>query len=250
MTIDFSSLRILVVDDQALVRALISQILRTIGFVASSISQSTDGIHAIKTLNIRSFDLIICDLHMEALDGMDLLKEIRCGRTQNVPNLPFIFLSAHPERPTIMQAVDLSADGFIVKPPKPTDIEKKIEDALKHTRPPVDPLRYLSVSTGSVHDHKTYGTSLAPPQSHDLDRLLEQHQTIEPLASVKPGVLLAQDLHAKDGKTLLPRGMQMTQMHLDVLSRYHALYGINALPIAHIPHEQILLLQAFLMRQQ
>lgn len=243
MSIDFSSLRILIVDDQLLVRTLLGQVLRSVGFKTDSIFQATDGNNALRVLDLRPFDIILCDIQMDPINGVDLLKEIRCARTPNLPNTPFVFLSGHPERSTIMLAAQFHADGFIVKPPKPSEIEKNLEAALNRARPEIDPFHYLSISTGSDYDLRNFERPAVPPQSRDLDLLLERFKADEAVEQVPPGSILAQDLHAADGRPLLTRGIKINQVQLNILKKFKAQYGVNTLAVAHLPQDQMIMYQ-------
>lgn len=239
MSTDFSQLRILVVDDQLLVRTLLGQVLRNIGFRPDGISQATDGNNALHVLAARRYDIILCDIQMDPINGMDLLKEVRCARTPNPPDVPFVFLSAHPERSTITLATQFHADGFIVKPPKPNDIEKNISAALQRQRPRIDPFHYLDIGTGSDYDLRNFERKMVPKQSQDIDRLLEYYHSTLPLGEVVPGAILAQDLLAADGRLLLPRGVRISKVHLDTLKKFHAQYGVDVVPVANLPPDQL-----------
>jgi CheY-like chemotaxis protein len=241
MSFDFSQLRILVVDDQMLVRSLISQIMRTIGCRPDSVSQATDGNNALRVLEIRTFDLIVCDFQMDPINGVDLLKEVRCARTPNPSNIPFVFLSGHPERSTIMRAAQFHADGFIIKPPTPSDIEKNIESAMTRKRPAIDPFHYLGIPTGSEYDLRNFIAPSIPPASLDLNLLLERFHKDEPLDHVLPGQVLARDILAADGRALIARGVKISKTQLDILRKCQAQYGISTLPIAHLPADQMIM---------
>jgi two-component system, OmpR family, response regulator len=239
MSVDFSQLRILVVDDQLLVRTLLSQVLRTLGFRPDCISQATDGNNALHVLAARRYDIILCDIQMDPINGMDLLKEVRCARTPNPPDVPYVFLSAHPERTTITLAAQFHADGFIVKPPKPNDIEKNITAAMMRKRPPIDPFHYLEIVTGSDYDLRNFERVMIPKQSQDLDLLLERFHRIQPITDIAPGSILAQDLHAADGRFLLPRGVKISKVHLDTLRKFQQQYGVTSIAIANLPDDQL-----------
>jgi DNA-binding NarL/FixJ family response regulator len=102
-----AKLKILVVDDQSLVRMLVSQSLQAMGIRAENISQAPDST-AMRTLDMRMVDLVLCDVEMKPMNGLDLLKELRCGHTANVSNLPFIILSGHADRSNVTVAVQLT----------------------------------------------------------------------------------------------------------------------------------------------
>jgi len=239
MSVDFSQIRILVVDDQLLVRTLLSQVLRNIGFRPDSISQATDGNNALHVLAARHYDIILCDIQMDPINGMDLLKVVRCARTPNASNIPFVFLSAHPERQTIALAAQFHADGFIVKPPKPNDIEKNISAAMQRKRPSIDPFHYFEIVTGSDYDLRNFERMMKPKQSQDLDLMLSRYHKDCALADVHPGAILAGDLHAADGRQLLPRGVRISQTHLDTLKKFHDQYGVDKVAIAQLPADQL-----------
>jgi two-component system OmpR family response regulator len=243
MSIDFSSLRILVVDDQLLVRTLLGQVLRTVGFKPELINQATDGNNALRILDLRPFDVILCDIQMDPINGVDLLKEIRCARTPNPPNTPFVFLSGHPERSTIMLAAQFHADGFIVKPPKPSEIEKNLETALSRVRPAIDPFHYLNIATGSDYDLRNFERQSIPPQSRDLDLLLDRFKAVELLADVQAEALLAQDVIGPDGQVLITRGVKISPVQLNILRKFESKYGVKTLEIAHLPKDQMIMYQ-------
>ena len=227
MSIELEKLKVLVVDDQSLVRTLVSQSLQVMGIRAENISQAPDGSTAMRTLDMRMVDLVLCDVEMRPMNGLDLLKELRCGHTANASNLPFIILSGHADRSNVTVAVKLHADGFVVKPPKPADVEKAISLALKRARPEVDPFSYYSVDTGTDYDKKVFHR-LFEPRAEDLPTVAAETVTIH---SAKPGSLLAADLRSKSGHLLLPQGARISANQLAVLRNFSDRYGVNQLEI-------------------
>ena len=232
MNIDFARLKVLVVDDQVLVRTLMTQALRNMGLRAEAILQAADGASAMRALEIRQVDLVLCDIQMDGMDGIGLLKELRCGQTANPSNLPFIFLSGHADRTNVLAAARLHADGFIVKPPKPADVEKAIELALTKPRPEADPFRYFAVATGGDHErhaHLPHAATLLEPAT-----LEESHHAagiLLPLEGVKPGMVLARDLTNLSGHLLLPKGTRITATQLTALRNFRDRYGVSHLSI-------------------
>ncbi|CUA81392.1 MULTISPECIES: response regulator [Gulbenkiania] len=229
MTVNFAELRVLVVDDQMLVRTLLGQALRTMGFRPDSVLQAVDGSTALRTLDVKTVDIVLCDIEMQPLNGLDLLKELRCGKTMNPPNLPFVFLSGHAERQNVLIAAQLHADGFIVKPPKPADVEKAIETALGRPRPEIDPFHYYSVATGTEHDRRFYGEAI---RAAAFDG---QPWQALPLAQIKPGALLAHDLISQSGHLLLPAGSRLTATQLRALRDFRERYGVQSVDVADEP---------------
>ncbi|PXX50136.1 response regulator [Aquitalea magnusonii] len=227
MSNELEKLKILVVDDQSLVRTLVSQSLQSMGIRAENISQAPDGSTAMRTLDMRMVDLVLCDVEMKPMNGLDLLKELRCGHTMNASNLPFIILSGHADRGNVTVAMQLHADGFVVKPPKPVDVEKAIMQALRRTRPEVDPFSYYGVDTGTDYDKKVF-RRLFEPRPEDLPDAPNETVTVN---SAKPGAVLAEDLFSKSGHLLLPRGASISANQLAVLRNYSDRYGVQQLVV-------------------
>lgn len=232
MTVDFFRLKVLVVDDQALIRTLINQALRSMGVRPEAILQAADGASAVRTLDSRQVDLVLCDIQMDGMDGIGLLKELRCGQTANPSNLPFIFLSGHADRSNVLAAARLHADGFLVKPPKPADVEKAIELALTKPRPEADPFRYFSVATGDAHERHAnipHAATLLEPSAFE-----DSHHSagiLMPLEAVKPGMVLARDLTNLSGHLLLPKGTRITATQLTALRNFRDRYGVSHLSV-------------------
>lgn len=229
MTIDFSRLHVLIVDDQMLVRSLVAQVLRTMGFAQENISQAVGGTFAKRTLEAKPINIVLCDVQMDPMNGLDVLKDLRCGRTNNPPNLPFVFLSGHPEKSNIVLAAQLHADGFIIKPPKPADMEKTLSMALTRPRPEMDPFAYQKIATGTAYDRYVFGELLDQASQLLDENGVPAHRAA--LNEVKPGSVLAQDLYNQTGQLLLQRGSEITKTQLRVLRQFSDRFGVKEIAI-------------------
>ena len=118
--------RVLVVEDEAVVRHFMAASLRTFGFKA--VREATDGKQALAILSASAVDLIVCDWHMPVMDGMKLLRSVRSDPLWNL--IPFILLSADTDTEAAMQAVEEGADAFLFKPLHFENFEKCIQDVI------------------------------------------------------------------------------------------------------------------------
>ena len=137
--IDYSSTRVLVIDDEPFIRKLIVRLLHEIGI--KNATEAEDGLTALKKI-IRSrnnFDFIICDLEMPKLGGLDFLKALRKHPEVRAPQTPVIILTGHSDEDNIFDAVVMGIHGFLTKPVSRTDLEAKVIQAL--TGDPIDPAR-------------------------------------------------------------------------------------------------------------
>jgi CheY-like chemotaxis protein len=92
--------RVLVIDDQAHVRAAVCAVLKSIGFEALAVESGRKGL---SELEKSSFDLAIVDIYMPEMDGVQFIKALR----QRTPNLPIIAMSGVLYRDTGGSALDV-----------------------------------------------------------------------------------------------------------------------------------------------
>jgi CheY-like chemotaxis protein len=121
--------RILVVDDQEVVRMVVAHLLRDMG--AAEVVNVSSVAATLDLLRRGRFDLIISDIEMEPLSGLHLLKRIRSGATAARHVTPVMLLTSHSGMSIVRKAIELDADGFLVKPVRPAQLEMKVQEALE-----------------------------------------------------------------------------------------------------------------------
>jgi DNA-binding NtrC family response regulator len=119
-----SQQRILVVDDEEHVRTLFSRVLRKEGY---EVDCAASGTEAIEKLDRDSFDLVVTDLKMNGIDGLDL---VRRGKTAN-QRLPFILISGYGTAQTAVSAAKEGADVFLMKPIDMTELRSAVRTVLR-----------------------------------------------------------------------------------------------------------------------
>jgi two-component system chemotaxis sensor kinase CheA len=102
--------RILVVDDSLTTRSLERSILEANGF---NVSVAVDGIEALEKLSAEAFDLIITDVMMPRMDGMQLLDQIK--RQKSTEHIPVIMVTSMESQQDQERGMSLGADAYIVK---------------------------------------------------------------------------------------------------------------------------------------
>jgi DNA-binding response OmpR family regulator len=120
--------RILVIDDQADVRAMISIVLRVRHF---EIIEAATATAALQAFDHASFDLAIVDIFLQGTNGFDLIRMMR----DRVPNLPVVAISGMTTLDFISASPDLSDVVCLQKPFRPNDLIRAIEaanPALRH----------------------------------------------------------------------------------------------------------------------
>jgi len=125
----FMLARVLVVDDDEVMRTFVVNSLRRIGIQA--IETATDGASALRTMIAFKPDLVLTDIHMQPMDGIEFVQQLRKHSHPLVKNMKVIFMSADASTETLEQALPLGTFGYIVKPPRPETLKTKIEQALR-----------------------------------------------------------------------------------------------------------------------
>lgn len=128
----YKNLRILLVDDHMLMRNVIMQSLRSLGF--QNIDTAPGGKEAMDLIRERAaagkpFHLAFLDWHMPGMDGMSVLKSCRSDKTYS--NMAIVMLTAEQEKKNVLLAIDAGATSYIVKPVSQDSLEKNMENILR-----------------------------------------------------------------------------------------------------------------------
>ena len=101
--------RVLVVDDEASIRELLS---KTLALAEYEVDTAPDGRAAIERLRLGHYDLLIADLKMPGLDGLSLIREAKRLKT----DLPVIIITGFSTESSAIEAVNLGVAGYLTKP--------------------------------------------------------------------------------------------------------------------------------------
>ena len=104
--------RILVVDDDPVLRESLQLVLSAEGY---PVAGAEDGEAALARIEAESFDVILCDLRMPGMDGMELLPQL----VRRVPHATVIMMSAYGTEDLALQAMGLGAYDYLAKPFQP-----------------------------------------------------------------------------------------------------------------------------------
>jgi len=131
---DLAQRRILVVDDDERVRTLLSWQLEAEGF---AVRCAADGAGALERINRERPDLVVLDLSLPGVAGLDVLRWVRCqDGPLLVSPLPVIILSGRTGETDRIVGLDLGADDYLVKPFSPGELAARIRSVLRRARPP------------------------------------------------------------------------------------------------------------------
>ena len=137
-------MKILVVDDEKLIRDVIKEYLNLEGY---EVSEAEDGVVAVEKAKSNDYDLIIMAIMMPNKDGYQACKEIKQEKS-----VPFIMLSARGEEYDKLIGFDLGIDDYVTKPFSPKELVARVKAILKRTNGEDNNLKF----EGLVIDDKAH----------------------------------------------------------------------------------------------
>jgi two-component system, chemotaxis family, chemotaxis protein CheY len=105
---------VLVVDDSAMMRKVVLRVLKMAELDFDTILEAGDGSEALDLLRTNSVDLIMCDINMPVMSGIELLQKIK--QEKLALNVPIVMVTTENSEPQVRQAILAGARGYIRKP--------------------------------------------------------------------------------------------------------------------------------------
>ena len=126
-------IRVLIADDHAVVRAGLAQLIATFAGV-ELVGSAAEGREAVMLCAERHPDVVLMDLEMPVLDGIDATRQIRAAQ----PDVAVVVLTSFSDRERILRALDAGAAGYLLKDAYPDELARAIEAAARGEAP-LDP---------------------------------------------------------------------------------------------------------------
>jgi two-component system chemotaxis response regulator CheY len=115
---------ILVVDDSAAIRKILQRVLRQTGMAIHAIHEAGDGQEALELLKSRSIDLVLTDINMPKMDGIQLLGAMKAAPLWR--DIPVVMVTTEGGETKVGEAVRLGAAGYVRKPFTADQIKEKL----------------------------------------------------------------------------------------------------------------------------
>ena len=141
MSYQFNSLKVLVVDDNAHMRSLISRILHAYGIY--TIYDAADAEQAWQVISVNPLDIILLDWVLEGMNGVELTDKIRNAPDSPNPFVPIIMVSGYSSKECVNAARDAGVTEFLAKPVSAKTILSRLIAAIEHPRPFVRTASYF-----------------------------------------------------------------------------------------------------------
>ncbi len=167
--------KVLIVDDEKSIRRTLKEILE---FEKYEVDEAGDGLECLVKLKRTDYDVIILDIKMPKMDGMETLERIQALK----PDIPVIMISGHATIDTAVEAVKRGAFDFIAKPPDLNRVLITIRHALDRST--------LVQETKELKKAITRAKSKIPEMIGTSEAMQQIHSTIERVAPIDTRVLI------------------------------------------------------------
>jgi DNA-binding response OmpR family regulator len=159
---------VLVVDDEPKIVEVVGDYLRSAGF---SVTTAADGNGAVASARARPPDLVVLDLGLPGLDGLDVARELRRGSP-----VPIIMLTARGDETDRVLGLELGADDYLVKPFSPRELLARVRAVLRRTEGPhTEPERFVvaDVTIDTSRRQVTVGDRAVDLTATEFDLLVQ-----------------------------------------------------------------------------
>ena len=118
------NIRALIVDDSSVMRKIVERSLRQAGLPIAEVLESGNGAEALATLQSHKVDLILCDINMPVMDGLEFVRQL--AAIENAKGVPVVMITTEGSEGHVMQALSAGACGYIRKPFTPDQVKQHV----------------------------------------------------------------------------------------------------------------------------
>jgi two-component system chemotaxis response regulator CheY len=118
------SIRALIVDDSSVMRKIVERSLLQAGIKMSQVYQAGNGAEALTVLQDNQVDLILCDINMPVMDGLEFIKLL--PGVANAKGVPVVMITTEGSEAHVVQALSCGARGYIRKPFTPEQVKEHV----------------------------------------------------------------------------------------------------------------------------
>lgn len=129
----YGLLKILLVDDNHHMRVLLGEILRAIG--VKDIFEANDGAEGLQMMRNHPIDIVMTDLSMQPLDGIDFVRLLRNSPDSPNQMAPVIMITGHSTMQRVNEAREAGVNEFLAKPLTARGVIERISQVVEHPRP-------------------------------------------------------------------------------------------------------------------
>lgn len=119
-----SEIRTLIVDDSSVMRKIVERALRQAGLDPLVVHEAGSGSEGLEVLKAKPVDLILSDINMPSMDGLEFLRQIRAQ--QLAPGVPVVMITTESSEEHVKAAIQAGARGYIRKPFTAEQVKERV----------------------------------------------------------------------------------------------------------------------------
>jgi len=117
-------IRALIVDDSSVMRKIVERSLRQAGVELEKVVEAGNGAEALTALHDNGVDLILCDINMPVMDGLEFVREV--AKLDKLKGIPIVMITTEGSESHVVQALAAGARGYIRKPFTPDQVKEHV----------------------------------------------------------------------------------------------------------------------------
>jgi two-component system chemotaxis response regulator CheY len=117
-------LRVLIVDDSSVMRKIVARSLHQAGIEIGEVTEASNGAEALAEVQKARFDLILSDINMPAMDGLEFLRNL--SGVESAKGIPVVMITTEGSEARVVEALSEGAKGYIRKPFTPEQVKERI----------------------------------------------------------------------------------------------------------------------------
>ncbi|MGO9403237.1 MAG: response regulator [Terriglobales bacterium] len=121
--------RALIVDDSSVMRKIVERSLRQAGLDLEKVVEASNGTEALAALQGNVVDLILCDINMPVMDGLEFVRQ--AATVENAKGVPIVMITTEGSESRVVQALTAGARGYIRKPFTPDQVKEHVLSLLR-----------------------------------------------------------------------------------------------------------------------
>lgn len=119
-----ATIRTLIVDDSSVMRKIVERCLRQAGLELADVQEASNGAEALALLDKHDFDLILSDINMPVMDGLELVRNVKA--LEKGKSIPIVMITTEGGEKHVVEALSLGAKGYIRKPFTPEQVKQQV----------------------------------------------------------------------------------------------------------------------------
>ncbi|MGA2201269.1 MAG: response regulator [Terriglobales bacterium] len=117
-------IRALIVDDSSVMRKIVERSLRQAGVDLEKVVEASNGAEALAALQDNVVDLILCDINMPVMDGLEFVRQV--ATVESAKGVPIVMITTEGSESHVVQALSAGARGYIRKPFTPDQVKEHV----------------------------------------------------------------------------------------------------------------------------